>query len=182
MKVYTRGGDGGETSLLSGGRVGKASPRVEAYGTIDELSSLIGLLRCEDLPDETSGRLDEIQQTLFAIGASLADPEGRMEHPPEAWEAGPLEDWIDAMDSELDPLRVFILPGGSRPAALAHVARTICRRAERRVLSLTDDGPVVQPGLIAYLNRLSDALFVLARFLNSRAGVAEIEWRPTVRD
>ncbi len=182
MKVYTRGGDGGETSLLSGGRVGKASPRVEAYGTIDELSSLIGLLRCEDLPDETGRRLDEIQQTLFAIGASLADPEGRMEHPPEPWEAGPLEDWIDAMDSELDPLRVFILPGGSRPAALAHVARTICRRAERRVLSLTDDGTEVQPDLIAYLNRLSDALFVLARFMNSRAGVAEIEWRPTVRD
>ena len=182
MKVYTRGGDGGLTSLLSGGRVGKASPRVEAYGTIDELSSMIGLIRCEELPGAASTRLDEVQQTLFAIGAALADPERRMEHPPEPWDAGPLEAWIDAMDSELEPLRAFILPGGSRPAALAHVARTICRRAERRVLSLKEDETEVPPGLIPYLNRLSDALFVLARFVNFRSRVVEIEWRPAIRE
>lgn len=162
--------------------MGKASPRVEAYGTVDELSSLIGLLRCEDLPDEISLRLDEVQQTLFAIGAALADPEGRMEHPSEAWDEASLEDWIDAMDSELEPLRSFILPGGCRSAATSHVARTICRRAERRVLVLEEGSGGAPSGVIPYLNRLSDVFFVLARFLNHKMSVAETQWRPESRN
>ena len=161
--------------------MGKASPRVEAYGTVDELSSSIGLLRCEDLPEEISARLNEVQQALFAIGAALADPEERMEHPSGPWDAEPLEEWIDAMDSQLEPLSAFILPGGCRSAALSHVTRTTCRRAERRVLVL-EEGPAGAPsGVVPYLNRLSDVFFVLARFLNQRMSVAEIQWRPNSR-
>ncbi len=137
------------------------------------------MLRCEELPRETEAHLGEVQQTLFAIGAALADPEGRMEHSPESWDAGPLEEWIDAMDSELEVIagRSFS-PEAADPQLSRHVARTICRRAERRVLTSNEDGGELPPGLIAYLNRLSDALFVAARFINSSAGVAEIEWRP----
>ena len=137
MKVYTRTGDDGETSLLSGGRVKKNNHRVEAYGTVDELSSLVGLLRCESVPDDVAQHLVDVQRSLFAVGAFLADPEGRMEHDPESWEVGRLENWIDAMCSELPELRAFILPGGCRGAALAHVVRAVCRRAERRVAVLS---------------------------------------------
>jgi cob(I)alamin adenosyltransferase len=174
MKVYTRKGDAGETSLLSGGRVGKEDLRVEAYGTVDELSSLIGLLRSEKLPHDVDRQLVAIQEVLFAVGAALADPEGRMEHDSAAWEAGSLEQWIDAMDAELEPLSTFILPGGCRAAALSHVARTVCRRAERRVCEMGEP----PQGLLAYLNRLSDAFFTLARFVNARAGISETAWRP----
>jgi cob(I)alamin adenosyltransferase len=174
MKVYTRTGDGGETSLYSGGRVGKFDARIEAYGTVDELNSTLGLLLTESLPSEAAGRLREVQEALFAVGAALADPERKLEPDPEAWAPEPLEAWIDAMDDELAELRAFILPGGGRPAALAHVARTVCRRAERRVLAVGG----VTPGIVPFLNRLSDALFVLARFLNARAGIADPEWRP----
>lgn len=174
MKIYTRTGDGGETSLFSGGRVGKAHPRIEAYGTLDELNSLLGLLRIEPLPEEADAPLVDVQQALFVIGGVLADPLGKFTPAPSAWDPGPLEAWIDCMDAELPPLRAFILPGGSRPAALAHVARTVCRRAERRVAVV--DG--VPEGVVPYLNRLSDALFVLARFVNHRLGLADPEWRP----
>jgi cob(I)alamin adenosyltransferase len=177
MKVYTRKGDTGETSLLSGGRVRKEDPRVKAYGTVDELGSLLGLLRCEQLPEGVEGRLVAIQGVLFSIGAALADPEGRVEHDPSVWRAGTLENWIDAMDEELEPLTAFILAGGSRAAAISHVARTVCRRAERRVGALADDGGGVPEGLQAYLNRLSDALFTLSRFVNARSGIPETEWR-----
>lgn len=173
MKVYTKTGDGGVTSLYSGGRVGKDHPRIEAYGTVDELNSLIGLLSTEPLPDGFGDRLVEIQSVLFAIGASLADPEAKLETDAVAWQTGPLEQWIDAMDAELDPLDAFILPGGSRPAAMAHVARTVCRRAERRVLSVAP----VEPGIVPYLNRLSDALFVAARRINAGLGIADPKWR-----
>jgi cob(I)alamin adenosyltransferase len=176
MKVYTRKGDGGETSLLSGGRVRKEDARVEAYGTVDELVSLLGLLRCEPLPDDVGGRLVAIQESLFSVGAALADPEGRMEHDFSAWEAGMLERWIDAMDEEIEPLTAFILPGGSRAAAVAHVARTVCRRAERRVGALVGAAGGVPDGLQAYLNRLSDALFTLSRFLNAYSSIPETEW------
>lgn len=178
MKVYTRRGDTGETSLLSGGRVRKEDARVEAYGTVDELVSLLGLLRCEPLPDDVEGRLVAIQESLFSVGAALADPERRIEHDPCDWDAEFLEDWIDAMDGEIEPLTVFILPGGSRAAAVAHVARTVCRRAERRVGELVVNAGGMPEGLLAYLNRLSDALFTLARYLNARSGISETEWRP----
>ena len=178
MKLYTRKGDAGETSLLSGGRVRKEDVRVDAYGTVDELVSWVGLLRCEPLPKEVEGRLVEIQESLFSVGSALADPEGRVEHDPGAWEAGALEEWIDAMDQELEPLSSFILPGGSRAAATSHLARTVCRRAERRVGALIAKEGEVPDGVVAYLNRLSDALFTLARFLNARSGVAETEWHP----
>lgn len=176
MKIYTRQGDGGETALLSGGRVRKADPRVDAYGTVDELSSLLGLLRSEALSEDIETRLVEVQRTLFAIGAALADPEGRLKHDPGAWSADPIEQWIDAMDQEVGPLRSFILPGGCRAAAISQVARTVCRRAERRVVVIEGGAEKVQDGVVAYLNRLSDALFTLARLLNTHSGVSEIEW------
>jgi cob(I)alamin adenosyltransferase len=177
MKVYTRKGDTGETSLLSGGRARKDDPRVEAYGTVDELGALLGLLRCEQLPEGVQERLLAIQEALHSIGAALADPEGRVDHDPNAWSAGTLESWIDAMDEELEPLKAFILAGGSRAAAIAHVARTVCRRAERRVGALADDSGGLPQGLQAYLNRLSDALFTLSRFVNARSGIPETEWK-----
>ena len=176
MKVYTRKGDAGETSLLSGDQVRKDDDRVEAYGTVDELVSLVGLLRCEPLPDDVDGRLVAIQESLFSVGAALADPEGRMEHDPRTWDAKLLEGWIDAMDGEIEPLTAFILPGGSRAAAVSHVARTVCRRAERRVSTLVGGAGGVPEGLQAYLNRLSDALFTLSRFLNAHSGIPETEW------
>jgi cob(I)alamin adenosyltransferase len=179
MKIYTRKGDSGETSLLSGGRVRKEEARVEAYGTVDELGSLLGLLRAESLPEGVEERLVEIQKVLFSVGAALADPEGRIEHNVGAWRAETLEQWIDAMDEDLQPLTSFILPGGSRAAAISHVARTVCRRAERRVGALADSAHVLPEGLQAYLNRLSDALFTLSRFVNARSGVPETEWRRT---
>lgn len=177
MKVYTKTGDKGETSLLSGGRVGKDDLRVEAYGSVDELNSSLGLLRCEDLPQSVAERLIDIQEILFAVGAALADPESRMEHPTAAWDTGDLEDWIDNLDAELEELRVFILPGGCHAAAVTHVARTVCRRAERRVAALSRVDSNVPDGVVPYLNRLSDVLFVLARFLNVRSGIPETEWR-----
>jgi cob(I)alamin adenosyltransferase len=178
MKVYTRAGDDGKTSLFSGGRVPKDDLRVEAYGTVDELNSTLGLLRSESQDTDIDGRLIRIQEALFAAGAALADPEGRTANGPAVWDAESIERWIDLMDAELGELRAFILPGGSRAAALAHVARTVCRRAERRVHSLSGTPTGDPPGLLPYLNRLSDAFFVLARFLNLRADIQETEWRP----
>lgn len=176
MKIYTRTGDAGETSLLSGGRVAKDHARVEAYGTLDELNATLGVLATEPLPAGVVGRLQAVQETLFALGSALADPEGRLAGDPAAWNPAQLEAWIDVMDGELDELRSFILPGGGRAAALAHLARTVCRRAERRLLALVRGGEAVPEGVIPWVNRLSDALFVLARFLNARLGIADPEW------
>jgi cob(I)alamin adenosyltransferase len=178
VKVYTRGGDQGSTSLLSGGRVGKNDPRLEAFGTVDELNSVIGLLLSEGLPDEAETMLRGVQESLFAVGSALADARGTHPQDHRAWRAGPLEDWIDAMDAELPELRRFILPGGGRPAAIAHLARTVCRRAERRVLTLGSEPVGLPEGIVPFLNRLSDALFVLARWLNARIGVVDPEWTP----
>lgn len=178
MKVYTRTGDAGQTSLFSGGRVRKDDARIEAYGTVDELNSVLGVLMAEELPGTTSSALVEVQDALFAIGAALADREGKLQHDPGSWDAAAIERWIDDMDTELPELRSFILPGGSRAAALAHLARTVCRRSERRVLTLADGGAELPEGLVPYLNRLSDALFVLGRFLNRLAGIADHEWHP----
>lgn len=176
MKIYTKTGDGGETSLFSGGRVGKHDTRIEAYGTVDELVSNLGLLRCEALPPEVSERLVEIQNSLFVVGSVLADPDQRVVHDPESWSTGGLEEWIDAMEEKVEPLTAFILPGGSRAASLAHVSRTVCRRAERRVVELATNRGRVPDKLPSYLNRLSDALFVLARFLNASEGIPEPRW------
>ena len=177
MKVYTKTGDAGKTSLISGGRVRKDNARIEAYGTVDELNSVLGVLVAEGPPADVAGHLSACQNALFSIGAYLADPEGRIEHSSDAWNESPVEDWIDAMDSELEELRAFILPGGCRAAAFAHVARTVCRRAERRVLAISDSEDPAAETVVPYLNRLSDALFVCARYLNKRAGIDDIEWR-----
>jgi cob(I)alamin adenosyltransferase len=177
MKIYTRKGDAGKTSLLSGDRVRKDDLRVEAYGTVDELSSLLGLVRAESLAEDLDGQLVAVQETLFDVGAALADPTDRREHDSQSWDTGPIEEWIDLMDRDLDPLRSFILPGGSRASSFAHLARAVCRRAERRAVALDGTGSAVPQGVLAYLNRLSDALFTLARVINSRAGIPETEWR-----
>ena len=177
VKVYTKTGDEGRTSLLSGGRVGKDHARIEAYGTLDELNSVLGLLRTEPLPAGVEPRLMQVQETLFSLGSVLSDPEGRMEHPPGSWSTGPLEAWIDAMDAELEPLRAFILPGGCRAAGLCHLARTVCRRAERRTLVVAQEEGGTPEGVLPYLNRLSDLLFVLARFANARLGIDDPQWR-----
>lgn len=176
MKIYTRKGDGGDTSLLSGGRVPKDSVRIEAYGAVDELNSMIGLLDTEPLPAGVERHLQEVQETLFAVGARLADAEGKLDGDENAWDWRILEEWIDEMEAELEPLTSFILPGGSRVAALAHLARAVCRRAERRVVAIRTGGGAVPAGILGYLNRLSDALFVLARFANHRLALEERPW------
>lgn len=176
MKVYTKSGDDGSTSLFSGGRVGKDHPRIEAYGTLDELNSTLGLLMCEPLPDGTAEEIREVQSRLFDLGGALADARGTLALGPEAFDTRVLEQWIDAMSRGLPELKAFILPGGSRPAALAHVARTLCRRAERRVLSLMGEDTPVPEGAVPFLNRLSDYFFVLARFINATMGIEDPQW------
>lgn len=178
MKVYTRRGDDGCTALADGTRVSKGSTRVWAYGEVDELNATLGLLRAEELPPEIDGHLARVQNCLFMLGAHLADPTGRFALGDEAVNPEWIEAWIDGMERELPPLRNFILPGGTRASALAHLARTTCRRAERHVVALSASAP--QGGLekgIPFLNRFSDALFVLARFLNRHAGVEDTVWR-----
>ncbi|MEO7361966.1 MAG: cob(I)yrinic acid a,c-diamide adenosyltransferase [Gemmatimonadaceae bacterium] len=181
MKIYTRTGDEGGTGLFGGGRVGKDHPRVEAYGDVDELNAALGMARCI----ESMARVDEvlvpIQRDLFAIGALLATPdhEKMRDHLEKARvdedRIAELERQIDACESELEPLTSFIIPGGSPKAAALHVARTVCRRAERRVVHLAHD--VTLPTLVViYLNRLSDLLFMLARVANKRAGAGEVTW------
>lgn len=176
MKIYTRGGDRGETSLLGGGRVRKDNERIAAYGTIDELNSFIGLA-CTTISD--ARLLDElaaIQSDLFDIGAQLASPG----HADRFRGVDParidvLEHSIDAMERELPPLTNFVLPGGSAGAAHLHVARTICRRAERLIVALGDASAETET-TIAYVNRLSDWLFVAARYANHIAGVEDVPW------
>ncbi len=179
MKIYTRTGDGGETSLFDGTRVSKSDPRVDAYGEVDELSAFIGLARSSIAEADVAERLEAIQRDLFALGARLADPSSRIAERVTkvslgAEDASRLEGWIDEFEHELPPLRRFVLPGGIPAASILHVARTVCRRAERKLVSL---GPgVVEQPLVVYLNRLSDLLFVLARLVNHRAGQADVEW------
>jgi len=179
VKIYTRTGDAGETGLFDGRRVPKSDLRVEAYGEVDELNATIGLALAEELDGDLAAMLQAVQRDLFALGGRLADPAGKIAPRVEKVavrdaDVARLEGWIDALEAELAPLRRFILPGGGRAAALLHLARTVCRRAERRVVQL---GPgALEPQLLAYVNRLSDFLFVLARVANRRAGVAETEW------
>lgn len=183
MKIYTRRGDGGETSLSGGERVRKDVPRVEAYGTVDELNSLVGLALAEIEHPDLLECLRVVQTSLFDLGAELATPDideraRKAKGVPRVGDAeiADFETWIDRLDAELKPLRGFILPGGTRAAALLHLARTTCRRAERRLISLSGQ-EVVAPVLVSYLNRLSDLLFVMARVVNHRSGVVEPSWR-----
>jgi len=179
LKIYTKTGDAGETSLFDKSRVSKADTRVDAYGEVDELNATLGAARAAGLDQDLAGALETIQKELFAVGARLADPSKRIagrvtKAAITESDVQRLEQLIDRLETELQPLRKFILPGGALPGALLHMSRTICRRAERRVVGLGPDA--VEPIAIVYLNRLSDLLFVMARAANQRAGVAEIEW------
>jgi len=176
-RIYTRGGDAGETSLGSGARVPKDSPRIEAYGDVDELNAVLGLAIARGVPHEAW--LSQIQNDLFDVGADLAVPEGgeRERLRVTADQVGRLEGWCDEANEGLEPLRSFVLPGGTKSAALLHVARTVCRRAERRAVTLAA-AEDVNPDALAYLNRLSDLLFILARAANAADGAGEPLWRP----
>lgn len=181
MRIYTRTGDGGETALYGAGRVSKGHPRVRAMGDVDELNAAIGWALTQIDVDKSRERLQSLQHELFAIGAELATPPAA---PGRTRPATPdidgvsierMERWIDEMTVELPELRAFVLPGGTRGAAALHLARTVCRRAERAAVELVGaDG--VRAEVLTYLNRLSDLLFTLARLENHRAGTADVEW------
>ena len=182
MKIYTKTGDDGTTGLFGGGRVSKDAPRIEAYGDVDELNTHIGLARTiAEVPPDVDELLGRIQRELFVLGADLATPVEKerknLEIPRVTSESvACLEEDIDRFEAELPPLRSFILPGGGPAGAALHVARTVCRRSERRVVSLREREPEVSEDTLRYLNRLSDLLFVLARVVNHRSGLPEEEW------
>ena len=171
MKIYTRTGDSGETSLFGGSRVAKNDLRIEAYGTIDELNSFLGVARASWPSSPIDPELQRIQSDLFDVGAYLASPDRDRFPGVSASRIEDLERAIDRMESELSPLQNFILPGGSLPASHLHVARTVCRRAERLVVALEDKSTT-----LPYLNRLADYLFVAARFANLRLSVSDTPW------
>lgn len=179
MKIYTKTGDAGETSLFDGTRVRKTDVRVAAYGEVDELQAALGVARAAGLDADLDEMCVTMQRDLFAVGARLADPSRTIaarvakavvtdEH------VARLEGWIDRLDTELPPLRHFILSGGTAPGAELHLARAICRRAERAVLAIGEGA--VEPVLVIYLNRVSDLLFTMARAANHRRGVPETQW------
>lgn len=174
MKIYTKTGDKGETSLYRGGRVPKDAPRLEAYGTLDELNSMLGLALSHLELADVRQQLEKVQADLFNLGAELAT----MGSEKPRWhvvaqDVRDLEAWIDAMEEGLPPLTTFILPGGHPAGAALHVARTIARRAERAIVQVRRDSPELEPLIIEYVNRLSDYLFVLARSVNHRLGKPE---------
>jgi cob(I)alamin adenosyltransferase len=181
MKIYTRTGDSGETGLFGGGRVRKDHPRVAAYGDVDELNSVLGIVRATEPRDLFDEQLEAIQRDLFSIGGHLATPDP--ERVQKALEKATLnqsrveefEAMMDDADLELRPLRAFVLPAGSAKSAALHLARTVCRRAERSVIHLADESEVPEL-FIVYLNRLSDLLFTLARLANHRLGVEDVTW------
>jgi len=184
VKIYTRAGDDGSTGLLGPGRVSKSAPRVEAYGSVDELNAALGTVRALDADRWLERDLEQIQARLFTLGAELATITAKglagLERVSEG-HVTDLEHVIDRLETELSPLQTFILPSGTPLAAQLHLARTICRRAERRLVALAAV-ETVEPRLVRYLNRLSDLLFVMARWCNARAGVAETAWRPASRE
>lgn len=177
MKIYTRGGDDGSTGLYGGRRVSKADPRVEAYGQVDELNAVLGWVRAAELPPAVDATLAAAQEACFRLGAVLASDAGTDPGVPApgAEDVLRLEKDIDALDAELPTLRTFILPGGTEAAARLHVARTTCRRAERGVVALGFAAAGVLDG-VRWLNRLSDWLFVAARFANHRAAQPDVPW------
>lgn len=188
VKIYTKTGDEGNTGLFGGIRTSKDDARVEAYGTVDELNAAIGLVRCEPLDDDIATILETVQNALFSVGADLATPgtsderrgKSRVTRLPDSVVLA-VETAIDYFDAQLKPLTTFVLPGGCILASRLHWARVVCRRAERRVVTLVaaaaDSGSNdVNPVVVRYLNRLSDLLFVLARYANMRAGLEDVPW------
>lgn len=179
MRIYTKTGDAGETGLFDGTRVSKADPRVGAYGDVDELNAWLGVIRAAGVETDVDELLVKIQRDLFALGAMLADPAHKIADRVNKAALVPgdverLERAIDAFEAELPALRRFILAGGSPAGAMLHLARTVCRRAERAMVALGVDH--LNPIAITYINRLSDLLFVMARRVNRLAGVPEVEW------
>lgn len=179
VKIYTKTGDAGDTSLFDGTRVSKNDPRVVAYGDVDELQACIGVARAAGLPKDLDEMCVQLQRDLFALGARLADPAHKIAKRVEKIvinddSVARLEGWIDRLDTEIPPLRHFILSDGGPAGAALHLARTVCRRAERAALSLGKDA--VEPVVIVYLNRLSDLLFTMARAANHRSGSPETPW------
>lgn len=184
-RIYTRTGDLGETALYGGPRVGKDMIRVETYGAVDELNALLGLARCEPLPQPIARILERLQGEMFEMGSELATPDpakhGTRTLGPRHVAA--LETEIDSFQGQLPPLNRFILPAGTRAAALLHLARAVCRRAERRLVTLVRQSEEpISLVLMSYLNRLGDLLFVLARAANAASGEAEVTWSPPTPD
>ncbi|MEO8583898.1 MAG: cob(I)yrinic acid a,c-diamide adenosyltransferase [Flavitalea sp.] len=184
QKIYTKTGDKGYTTLIGGTRVPKNNLRIETYGTIDELNSFIGLLGDQEIDTRSKSTLKEIQDRLFTIGSSLAcDPgkEPKMKLPDlKETDVEFLEKEIDSMNEMLPEMKSFILPGGSTPVSFAHLARCVCRRAERYGVNMQQQELFIDPLIIKYLNRLSDHLFVLARYIGHVSGVKEIQWGPRI--
>ena len=181
-KIYTKTGDKGDTGLFGGGRVPKYSLRIEAYGTVDELNSFIGLASTEVKDTDVEALLEKIQSELFTVGSNLAAPDIEKDKSgiiPKVTEGfiKDTENAIDKFEEKLEPLKNFILPGGSKGAALLHVCRTICRRAERKVVELKSK-EIVNDNIVIFLNRLSDLFFVLARHENKISGISDIKWNP----
>ncbi|HVE85070.1 MAG TPA: cob(I)yrinic acid a,c-diamide adenosyltransferase [Myxococcales bacterium] len=179
--IYTKTGDSGETGLFGGGRVGKDDPRVAAYGEVDELNATIGFARSHGMDPELDALARRLQEELFTVGAVLATPQGSKaeQHIPKVraeWVKA-MEDAIDAFDKELPAMDSFILPGGGPAASSLHLARTVCRRAERRAVPLYRAGKI-ELLVISYLNRLSDLLFTMARAANHRAKIQDVKWVP----
>ena len=180
MKVYTRKGDSGTTQLIGGTRVVKSSMRIEAYGTVDELNSYLGLIRDQAVKESQAEQLLEIQDRLFTMGSLLAtDPKGTKMKLPQLQDSDieSLENWIDEMEETLEPMTSFVLPGGHTAVSFCHIARCVCRRAERIVVDLNENEKI-EPIILTYLNRLSDYMFVLSRKLTLDLKANEIPWKP----
>jgi len=180
MKIYTKTGDQGTTSLFGGKRVSKADLRIDTYGTVDELNSYIGLLRDQAVNQPRLNDLLEVQDRLFTIGSILATEPGnqkvKIPHISES-DIEFLEQRMDEMDAKLPPMRFFVLPGGHQSVSFCHLARTVCRRAERLTIALNSQDPV-DPLVIKYLNRLSDYIFVLSRMMSQELNISESPWKP----
>jgi cob(I)alamin adenosyltransferase len=179
VKIYTKTGDAGQTGLFDGARVPKSDSRVDAYGEVDELNAWLGLVRAHRPESDLDAMLHSLQRDLFAVGAALADPRRKIaarvaKAVVTSDDVARLEGWIDGLEASLPPLRRFVLAGGAPAGALLHVARAVCRRAERRIVSL--GAQAVDPVVLAYVNRVSDLLFVMARTINARARAPEVEW------